>query len=80
MHGSKKSLKPTAVPYRYDEVSDEELSTSAGADQLKLLTPTKTYNKSRGTDTVEVVFPSPSNSSIISTPQKKKDFVFNSNA
>lgn len=41
----------------------------AEPDKLSLLTPTKTYVKSRS-DVVELVFPSPS--SITSTPQKNK--------
>jgi len=42
---------------------------TAEQDKLTLLTPTKTYVKSRS-DAVELVFPSPS--SITSTPQKNK--------
>lgn len=41
----------------------------AEPDKLTLLTPTKTYVRSRS-DSVELVFPSPS--SITSTPQKNK--------
>jgi hypothetical protein len=70
MHGNKKSLKPTAIPYRYNVESEEAPFTSAGVGQLQFLTPTKTYHKPRASDTAELVFPSPS--SIISTPQKKK--------
>lgn len=83
MHGNKKSLKPTAIPYRYNVTSEEEPSTSAGTGQLQFLTPIKTYYKPIAADTtVEIVFPSPTSSpsSIMSTPQKKKDIKFNSNA
>lgn len=75
MQGNKKSLKPTAIPYRYNVTSEEEPSTSAGTGQLQFLTPTKTYYKPRAADTaVELIFPSPtsSTSSIMSTPKKKR--------
>ncbi|KAL4143317.1 hypothetical protein QTP88_005663 [Uroleucon formosanum] len=66
MQGNKKSLKPTAIPYRYNVTSEEEPSTSAGTSQLQFLTPTKTYYKPRAADTaVELVFTS-------STPEKKR--------
>ncbi|KAL4132185.1 hypothetical protein QTP88_009392 [Uroleucon formosanum] len=73
MQGNKKSLKPTAIPYRYNVTSEEEPSTSAGTGQLQFLTPTKTYYKPRAADTaVELVFPSPtsSTSSIIHIEKK----------
>ena len=74
MQGNKKTLKPTAIPYRYNVTSEEEPSTSASTGQLQFLTPTKTYYKPRAADTaVELVFPSPTSStSIMSTPKKKR--------